>query len=176
MSKREIVQPIQTKNPDRVFTVVHYFMHKSRQAGRQDFTNKKAQKMLFYAQAWSLATRNQKLFDDQFEAWAHGAAIPRVYRRYKKFGFQQIDDDYDPLEFETLSESEKVLLDQVWDIYGVFDAEYLEDLNHYEEPWQRARASTPPGLASTAIISEEFMKEYYGKKIKEAQQKASKFK
>ena len=32
---------------DRVLIILHYFMHKSKLANRRDFSNKKAQKMLF---------------------------------------------------------------------------------------------------------------------------------
>lgn len=157
------------KKQDKVFVVLRYFLHKSKQDKRKDFTNKKAQKLLFYAQAWSLVLRNERLFDEEFQAWVHGAAIPKVYQQYSDFGFNPIDEDVDSSEFSDLTKEEIELLDDVWRVYGKYDADYLELLNHQEKPWQKARAGMPEGMASCAIIKENDMKEYYGEKIQELQ-------
>ena len=154
---------------DKVYIIAHYFMHKSRQEGKPGFTNKKLQKMLFYAQAWSLVLNDKPLFNEKFEAWVHGAAIPKVYRAYSKFGASQIDEDIKEEEFKMLDNEEKALLDNIWEVYGKYDADYLELLNHQEEPWQKARADMPSGMASSAEISEDVMREYYGKRLKQAE-------
>ena len=152
----------------RVYIVAHYFMKKSRDEKRGDFTNKKLQKLLFYAQAWSLVLRKKKLFDAKFKAWVHGAAIPDVYRTYSKYGFKPIDEEINEAEFEQLSSEEKEVLDSVWNVYGKYDGDYLEILNHEEEPWQRARAGMPDGMRSDADIDEKIMREYYDKKLRDA--------
>ena len=150
---------------DKAVVVAHYFMSKSK-ASKRDLSNKKLQKLLYYAQAWSLVLNDKKLFDHKFEAWIHGAAIPVIYRRYKDFGFGNIVEDYDESEFDTyLTDEDKELLDEVWDIYGKYDANYLELLNHNEEPWQNARHNLPPFMSSTAEISEKDMKRYYAEKL-----------
>lgn len=150
---------------DKKIVIAHYYMDKSKQAKRHDMTNKKLQKLLFYTQAWSLVLNNRKIINDQFEAWIHGAAIPSVYGRYKKFGFSEITEDYDTNEFESLTEPEIQLLDEVWDVYGKYDPDYLEELNHSEMPWQKARQNTSPLEASQAKISEVDMKSYYAEKL-----------
>ncbi len=159
------------KEIDKVYVIVRYFMQKSRQAKRNDFTNKKVQKLLFYAQAWSLVLNKKPLFNEKFEAWVHGAAIPKVYRTYSKFGTNQIEEEIEVEEFgKILSEEEKDLLDNIWEVYGKYDADYLELLNHQEDPWQNARAGMPAGMASNAVIDEGVMREYYGEKLKRAKQ------
>ena len=130
--------------------------------------------MLFYSQAWHLVLHNKPLLKEKFEAWVHGAAIPAVYQRYKQFGSQAIKDDYDKKEFAKLSEQERELLEDVWEIYGQYDADYLELLNHSEEPWQQARAGLNAFDASNTIISEEKMKEYYEKKTQRSARKSDK--
>lgn len=154
---------------DKKIVIAHYFMEKSRQDKRDDFTNKKLQKLLFYTQAWSLVLNNKKIIPEHFEAWIHGAAIPSLYGRYKKFGFQQITEEYDTDEFEILTAPEKLLLDEVWEVYGKYDPDYLEELNHSEQPWQEARRNTSPLESSRATISEDDMKAYYAEKLKKAQ-------
>ena len=154
---------------DKKIVIVHYFMNKSKEAKRKDFTNKKLQKLLYYSQAWSLVLNNKKIIDDKFQAWIHGAAIPSLYRRYKEFGYSQIDEDFDEKEFDILTEEEIELLDDVWEVYGKYDPDYLEELNHSEEPWQIARQNISPFKSSNAVISEEEMKRYYGERLKKAQ-------
>lgn len=153
---------------DKKIVIAHYFMDKSRQEQRHDMTNKKLQKLLFYTQAWSLVLNDKKIINDKFQAWIHGAAIPSVYGRYKKYGFSDIKEEFDPKEFDQLSDSEKALLDEVWEVYGKYDPDYLEALNHSEEPWLKARQNTSPLESSQAIISEKDMKVYYGEKLKKA--------
>ena len=159
------------KKADKAIVVAHYFMAKSKADGRRDFTNKKLQKLLYYAQAWNLAIHNKPLLKDKFEAWIHGAALPAIYRRYKQFGFEQIDEEYDEKEFDLLSSQEKELLDEVWEIYGKYDPDYLEAINHSEKPWQEARQDLVMNERSTAKISEKLMKEYYAQKLRETEEK-----
>jgi uncharacterized phage-associated protein len=158
--------------PDKTIIVAHYLMSKSKKAKRHDFTNKKLQKLMFYSQAWSLVLNDKKLIDDKFEAWIHGAAISSLYGRYKKYGFNQIEEEFDESEFDKLAQEEKDLLDTVWSVYGKYDPDYLEVLNHSEEPWQKARQHTSPLKSSNTIISEDEMKRYYGEKLKEAKAKS----
>lgn len=155
---------------DKAIIVAHYFMSKSKADQRKDFTNKKLQKLLYYAQAWSLAIHNKRLFDNKFEAWIHGAALPAVYHRYKEFGFEQISEEYDESEFNQLTDQQKELLDEVWEVYGKYDPDYLEAINHAEKPWQLARQDLAMGDRSNAEISEDVMREYYAKRIKEAKE------
>lgn len=154
---------------DKTIVVAHYFMAKNKKSKKGDLSNKKLQKLLYYAQAWSLVLHPKKLLSDKFEAWIHGAAIPAVYRRYKDFGYSNISENYDESEFDTLSDTEKKLLDEVWQIYGKYDADYLELLNHSEYPWQNARKSLSPFVSSNTEISEKDMKQFYGGKLKETQ-------
>lgn len=147
-------------------------MSKSREAKRKDFTNKKLQKLLFYAQAWSLVLNDKKLVNDKFEAWIHGAAIPALYGLYKRYGFNNIDEQFDEAEFSKLSDEEKELLDTVWEVYGKYDADYLEVLNHSEGPWQKARQNVSPFEPSSVVISENDMKQYYDEKLKKTEAKS----
>lgn len=152
----------------KTLAVVHYFMHKSKEDSRNDFSNKKLQKLLYYAQAWNLVLNDKRLINKKFEAWIHGAAIPVIYGRYKKFGFDEITEEYDEDEFSIFSNEEKQVLDEVWRIYGKYDADYLELLNHSENPWQNARESLSPFEPSSAEISEKDMSKYYGEKLEKA--------
>lgn len=153
--------------------IAKYFILKNDQESK-GLTNKKLQKLLYYSQAWSLVLRNKKLFKENIEAWVHGPAVPKVYLKYRKFGHEEIEIQVEPKVLQDLSEDEIELLDSVWKVYGKYDADYLELLTHNETPWQKARKGHRPYEASTNVISTRTMKDFYGKKLKEAKEKGSK--
>lgn len=145
--------------------VAKYFIWKASNEGKS-ITNKKLQKLLYYAQGWYLAVKNRPLFKEDIQAWVHGPAIPSVYEQYKQFGYEGINILVDTKEILPLMKDD--LLNEVWKVYGKFDAEYLEMLTHNETPWQKAREGLDAGDASTNIIPKEEMKEYF-KSLRHAQ-------
>lgn len=147
--------------------VSRYFLYLANQE-RKPVTNKKLQKLVYYAQAWSLVLNNKKLFNEPIEAWVHGPAVRSLYVQYKKFGFEPIQEEIRP---DTISVSEKTkeLLGAIWKIYGKMDAGYLEMLTHSEKPWQEAREGLQGSESSGNEISLETMRSYYSGKLEEAQ-------
>jgi len=151
----------------RAQNIAEYFLWKG-QVEKEPVTNKKLQKLLYYAQAWSLVMRNKKLFNDKIEAWVHGPAIREVYLEYKNFGFSPIDKKISERTIEVVPADVKKFLDEVWSVYGKRDAAYLEHLTHSEDPWQKARAGIEPNIGSENEISVESMKAFYSAKLQEA--------
>ena len=128
-------------------------------------TNKKLQKLVYYSQAWNLALYDEPLFKEQIQAWIHGPTVPIVYRKYKKYGFNLIKEDAKDCDIFSFNFDQRTigLLNEVYDVYGKYDADYLEILTHSEEPWQNAREGLNYNEFSKAIISHEDMKNYYRK-------------
>ena len=128
----------------------------------ESMTQKKLQKLCYYAQAWYLALYNQRLVDARFEAWVHGAVQPDLYQKYKAYGFQPIPKVTNlqgiPEDFISFS---KV----IYEAYGKYDGMQLEALNHQEEPWIKARGSLPVWANCENAILEEDMKMYYRQKL-----------
>jgi uncharacterized phage-associated protein len=149
--------------------VALYFLKLAKQK-KEPITNKKLQKLVYYAQAWSLVLNNEKLFSDPIEAWVHGPAIRSLYDRYKKFGFNPIKEDSEVNETDIPKDVKKVL-DSVWGVYGKMDADYLELLTHSEDPWQEARKGLQFDESSGNEISLEVMKNYYSRKLAEVSKK-----
>ena len=146
--------------------VAEYFIWKA-QGEKKAITNKKLQKLLYYAQAWSLVLNNKKLFNEKIEAWVHGPAVRDVYVEYKKFGFGPITKSVSNSEVAKISDNARNFLDQVWSVYGKRDAAYLEYLSHSEMPWQKAREGLEPHIGSANEISLRDMKEFYSSKLKQ---------
>lgn len=146
--------------------VAEYFILKNKQ-DKKGLTNKKLQKLLYYAQAWSLVLNNRPIFDDKIEAWVHGPAIPLIYSTFKNFGFGDIDMKFDEKELGVIDEKDKKVLDEIWRVYGNMDAGYLEMLTHSERPWQEARKGLQSSENSENEISIDVMKSYYSEKLKQ---------
>ncbi|HEY5221000.1 MAG TPA: type II toxin-antitoxin system antitoxin SocA domain-containing protein [Candidatus Paceibacterota bacterium] len=158
-----------TSGKSKSLVIAEYFIKKSQAEGRV-ITNKKLQKLLYYAQAWSLVFNDKKIFDAPIEAWVHGPAVQEVYSAYKEFGFGNITTPVNEHDLVTLTSEEKKVLEDVWKAYGKFDADYLEILTHNEAPWQEARGGIAADESCSNVISTESMKAYYERRLEEVKE------
>jgi len=131
-------------------------------------THLKLQKLVYYAQVWSLAFFDRPLFEEDIEAWAFGPVVRSLFRRFKGSGWQNLKKPAKCPTFDTQTEE---LLKEINRVYGCFDAKYLERLTHQEEPWKKARVGLAPEEASENIITKEEMKKFYKKLYQEASDK-----
>jgi uncharacterized phage-associated protein len=155
-----------TEGKAKILVIAEYFIKKS-QLDEKVITNKKLQKLLYYAQAWSLVFSGKKIFEEPIKAWVHGPAVPEIYAEYKNFGFGNITSTINEKDFGILTTGEKTILEDVWKAYGKFDADYLEILTHNEDPWQKARDGIAADESSGSEISTDLMKAYYERRLKE---------
>ena len=140
-------------------TVANYFIWLGMQDKARKVSNKKLQKLVYYAQAWSLALFSKPLFSEEIEAWIHGPAIPFLYGKFKEFGFNSIE--IKNLKIDTKKLPQKKLLDEVWRVYGKYDADYLELLTHREDPWIKARNRIEMNQAPNILLKD--MEVFYKK-------------
>ncbi|EGP5554423.1 MULTISPECIES: Panacea domain-containing protein [Enterococcus] len=143
--------------------VAKWFVANTDVASGSQITPLKIQKLLYYAQAWYLAIYNKPLMDTEFEAWAHGPVVPEVYHGLSDFKYNpvSISAEYFSDAEEVSCEQEVDLLQQIMDIYGIYDGKYLEKLTHQEDPWIQTRGDLPPEARCNEVISREVMKDFY---------------
>lgn len=148
-----------------VFDVAKWFLLK------ESMTNKKLQKLVYYAYAWAQVFLNepenektQALFDERIEAWVHGPVCPELYANYKKYGWSLIPrpEDVKPVFSEEVEE----VLEAVWEAYGELTAYQLEELTHSEIPWIKARKDCNPVEPCNNIISDQDMFRFYSNVLK----------
>lgn len=127
-------------------------------------TNKKLQKLVYYAYAWYIVENNENanitnvLFHDRPEAWVHGPVFPTLYDRYKENGRNEIATPDEILEIDKeISE----FLDEILAVFGPFDGDQLELMTHNELPWQKARGSAESDEISTNLIDLQYIYIYY---------------
>lgn len=120
----------------------------------------KLQKLMYYAQAWSLVWEEEPLFDSEFEAWANGPVLPTIYARHRGM-FKVKPELFSDGSIENLSDTQRDNIDRVLKFYGEKTAQWLSNLTHQESPWLEARGETPVGQPSSNTISISSMHEYY---------------
>ena len=155
-------------------TVADLFLVQVDPLAGDTISNLKLQKLCYYGQAWSLALRDVPVFSDPLEAWAHGPAVPSLYKRFRKYGSSAIDP-YDIVSnpLRDLGGDTKEILLGVWTRYGRLTGTQLRNLTHREEPWVRARGSTPPGEACNAEITHDSMRSFYRRMLESANESDS---
>lgn len=136
-----------------VFDVANWFLC------REAMTQKKLQKLCYYAQAWYYALKNQRLMNTEFQAWTQGPVSPVLYEWFKSFGVAKIKIKGTP-KF-SFSDEDAVFLCRVWETYGDKTGNALEALSHHEQPWQKARCGYDEGERCTVAISPATMRNFY---------------
>lgn len=106
---------------------------------KKPVSNLKLQKLLYFAQGYSLVLNHQPLFLQPLEAWEHGPVVPDVYHQYKASGSGAIrPTTWSASDCVPLRDQDLTLLQEVWAEYGSCDAIQLRNLTHAEAPWAQA--------------------------------------
>ena len=95
-------------------------------------SNLQLQKIMYFLQSvYCRSTDGNLLFDDCFEAWPYGPVLPRVYKRFSKYGGRLIHETFDAWECSPLWAKK-------------FVDEGIEVLRR-KSPWDLVRTSHAPG-------------------------------
>jgi uncharacterized phage-associated protein len=137
------------------FDVAAYILKK-----KGTMTAMKLQKLLYYAQAWSLVWDERPLFDNTIQAWVNGPVVPAIYNRHRGKYFVSAED-FASSDAEVLDAEQRDSVDAVLNYYGDRSAQWLIDLTHAEEPWKQARSGLAPGERGNNEITHASMADYY---------------
>lgn len=143
---------------EKITDVAKYFLSKEK------MTHKKLQKLCYYAQAWHLANYNTPLVSNDFEAWVHGPVCPDLYVEYKDWGWLPISLNNSEKTCDLKPETKR-FLNYVYDVYGQYSGDELENISHQEKPWNEARVGYSKTDYCRNMISSETMKNYYKVRI-----------
>lgn len=145
---------VRTMAPYSVHDVARYIVDKL-----GPMSAMKLEKLVYYAQAWSLAWDERPLFDDRIEAWANGPVVPELYAVHRGQFTVSAWLHGDPTR---LDEKARATIDAVLMSYGDKTPQWLSDLTHMEGPWRKARRGCADGERSSAEITHAALGEYYG--------------
>jgi len=145
-----------------VMDIADWFINRVDREAGEAITHLKLQKLLYFAQAWYLANTGDALFEDEFQAWAHGPVARAVYDRF-------IEQKWAPIEAvennpDMPARTER-FLEAIYDKYGQYGAKKLERLTHEHAPWKDTRGDLPPEARCEKVIQKSAMRDFYGHKI-----------
>lgn len=123
-------------------------------------THLKLQKLIYYAQAWSLALpkRGYPLFDENMQAWAHGPVAESVFHEHKGNSWDALPA---PDTVPDIAPDDEAHLQEILSVFGEYSAKQLERMTHSEAPWLEARGDLPPEARSNAVIDMGHMAAFY---------------
>ena len=113
--------------------IANYFL--CLEGGEGEISNLKLQKLVYYAQGFSLVLLDAPLFPEPIEAWMHGPVVPDLYRNFSRYGAAPIPcvSSASP---GGLTRDQARLLGEVYQVYGQYSAWKLRQLTHEEDPWR----------------------------------------
>lgn len=135
------------------FDVAAYILEK-----QGEMTTLKLQKLVHYAQAWSLVWDEKPLYGEKIEAWSNGPVVRDLFEYHRgQYYISGIADG----DARKLDEEQKATVDMVLKHYGDKPAYWLVRLSHSEPPWIEARGELSPTELSDAEITLDSMAHYY---------------
>lgn len=139
-------------------------------------THLKLEKLTYLAFAEYLCKYNKELYQDSIYAYKYGPVVETVYRKYKRYGYKEIEYDDEDIDTDGLYEMpsrSRILfaedgvnkaksIDDTLEIYGVLSAERLVGLTHKQKtPWDVSGR----GMCMDEIIKNDTIKEYHCNEI-----------
>jgi len=122
----------------------------------------KLQKILYFLYLDYLKENNEKLFDEEFEAWVYGPVVTKVFYHIKHHGFNfEIEEDDTLFEICSLNNDKiKSFIDEKINKYlnkSTFD---LVEIAHNTKPWKNARKGLKDNEISNNNINFSDMKDF----------------
>ena len=116
----------------------------------------KLQKLLYYAQGWSLAWRGEALFPETVEAWRWGPVVDAAYQDYKRHGMDEFERP-ESGDSEALTVEELGVVAAVVDRYGQLGQWELQQLTHEDPAWLEAWGDRGPDDRGRQAIDLDLM-------------------
>jgi uncharacterized phage-associated protein len=130
-----------------VFQVADCFLAKSDTTSGDRISHSKLQKLIYYAQGFTLAVLDKPLFDEPIKAHMKGPRCDALYRKYKSFGINPLDVIFSNKRAKNkaikeaskpFTKEEIEVIDEVINIYGQYTATRLRETTYETRPWYMA--------------------------------------
>ena len=144
---------------DKMLQVIAYIFEKL-----EEVTPLMLQKLLYFIQGIYSALYGSPIFEEDCWAWIHGPVYPEVYKLFRDFKYNPIDDARFALlkgREDILAEDEKHVIDLVVNTFGMYSGKVLEKITHNEDPWKDARKGYGDSIPSSELLPKKRIMEYY---------------
>ena len=138
-----------------VLEVSRYIIDYSHQKGYRIY-NFKLQKLLYFVQAYFLATKREPCFSERIVAWDIGPVNLETYREYMIYGSCNIPNTSDDEERTTINDFDRKLIEAVVDIFAGWSAPDMTKLSQDQKPWYDYYISGKENVIPTEAIKDYF--------------------
>ena len=119
----------------------------------------KLQKLCYYAQGWTLAWTDKKLFKEDFKAWSNGPVNLKLEAACKEYKITKENFPYG--DTNNLTEDEKDSINRVIEEYGKFEPYILREMTREEKPFLKAKGLTLKNEDTNVTITKKSIKKYF---------------
>lgn len=153
--------PAAVRSTRGALDVAEYFLYLAGEdfAATEPMTHLKLQKLVYYAQGFSLALRGVPLFDEPILAWQHGPVVREVFDTYRRYGRGPIPLSQDQTASDLDSES-RGIIEHVYGAYGHHRAWTLREMTHVEAPYLNAPRN--------GVIERDMLREFFKRQLQVA--------
>jgi uncharacterized phage-associated protein len=123
-------------------------------------THFRLQKLLYYAQAWSLVLRETELFPEEIRAWKNGPVVDEVYRALPDGRCAVCVPPEAFASAPDLGPEDAAFLKSFWEAYSEHSASQLYRMTHQEMPWRKTWENRPNGNEPIPV---DDIEEYFGR-------------
>lgn len=142
--------------------IANFFVDYNNHCIDDTLTNLRLNKLLYFAQGYSLALYGKPLFNEEIEAWQHGPVIKSVYRAFKNNNRENISNIYGKYSYDDFDTETVELLLAVINDYGEYSSSKLIEITHqHGSPWADVYVR-----GENRIISQESIKKYFADTVK----------
>ncbi len=146
-------------------TIANEFIRLASESG-QTLTNMQIQKLVYIAHGYGLAILDRPLIKQHVEAWRYGPVIPALYNALREYGAGFVPQPIEVFPKETLTETDKALIANVFNAYRRFTGPQLSTMTHQaDSPWKQVY--NPHAEFHSEIIRNDLIKEYYATLLNE---------
>lgn len=147
-----------------VLDVATYFIQlASAETEQNPLTPLGLQKLLYYAQGWSIVLRKKSLFQDaKIQAWIDGPVVPKMHATLAEHsnGNGTISAQ-EFLHEPVLTKDERKFIESIWKAYKKYSDITLRAMSRSEPPWKDARGDLAPTEESTNEITYEALEKFF---------------
>lgn len=139
-----------------ILDIAYWFLCKA------PMTHSKLQKLCYYTQAWHHTLYDTALFNGEFRAWHSGPIAMSLYSPLEFFGRNTLNK-HTIMNTKPIDDETQTFLERIWNNYGKFSDNELEQLIKSEMPYIEARDNFQASLPEMPIINILTIKSYYSK-------------
>jgi uncharacterized phage-associated protein len=120
-------------------------------------SNLKLQKVLYFLQAQYLVSTDEKLFEDEIEAWNFGPVVPAVYNQYAVYGNSPIPAFNKKIP--RISRDDAKIINPMLGHLRNYSSTYLTNVTIKQKPWLKNYSECGSKIIPANEIRDYFMED-----------------